>query len=459
MKAWPLIFVALFTAATALLGPVEAVAQGDGYLARVWDSTIKMPPGAYRAAKPIQLQGQFNITTSRWTLIDSVTFNGTQANQHWYMDGTIMQMGSIVGQLGIALDAKDCVFENCEMDKTGGWFVSMWGSNWRFDNCIFTRKFMRGDLPVGDYSVRAVHCTFYDLRLPTIGVKDDPGTYLQKERMGFVNCRFVRCDVPETFLAATVDCVFEDCHFPTKRQGWPEGMTPLKVNAMYSGLTDAPESFLNGPLSVRFTEAPMNTDAGTKLQHSVTGGEVTLSNYNPPLEYANLGSIPKRSSEMVPSGGDSNGIFDKPSGAAARPNGGAVDFNSFDDLVRGLPGNINLMTNDQPDIDGIDAANKWLSDHAVGRNAAFLIVYHSGTAGTDPDAAFRVVGDDEPLLFHGTTLAGKLVCLFPTATAGSLSGVTRGTEIKVLGVIKKVEIQGAGRNLALVVTLGDANLQ
>jgi hypothetical protein len=442
----------LLAGAVCLLTAANASAQDQQpYLARVWDSSITIPPGGYRAEKPIELDGKIDISTAPWTLIDNVTFNGAQKGQHWHLDGTIFQRVNLSGQLGVRMDAKDSVFEDCEMKKTGGWFVSMWGSHWNFDNCIFTEKFLTSDLSVQNYEVHATHCTFYGVKLPTITYSKDPGTYLQKKNLGFVGCRFVSCNVPESFLAATVDCVFEDCEFPSKRENWPKDMSSVEVNAMYSGLTDAPVSFLNGPLSVRFTEAPANVAAGSTLPHSQMAGAITLNNYSPPLEYVNFGTLPRNSSEIAPAGGDTSGLPGSGSGA--------IDVHSFDDLVRGLPQNINLVVDGQPDIDAIDAANKWLNGRFAGHNAALETQFDSGAATDDSSATYRVVSADQSVLCGGSTLAGRAISLFPGATAGALSRLTRGDGMNVRGVIKSVEIQGRGGNLALVVTLGNASAQ
>lgn len=273
----------LLAGVIGLLTAMAVMAQGDPSLARTWDSAITLLPGGYRAPKPITLKGNFDVTISPWTLIDGVTFGGVQSGQRWHLNGTIMHRVSLYGQLGVAMNARNSVFEDCDMGKTGGWFVSWWGSHWDFDNCIFTTKFLGNDLDVGNYSIHATGCTFYDVNLATIVYRGNPVDYLQKGDMGFVNCRFVRCKVPEAFLAATVNCVFEDCEFPAKREKWPDAMTPVMVNAMYAGLTEAPESFMNGALSVQFSEAPMNVTAGTTLQHTESGGEITLNNYSPPM--------------------------------------------------------------------------------------------------------------------------------------------------------------------------------
>jgi len=143
------------TAAFCVLIAVGASAQDQPYLARVWDSSVALPPGGYRAAKPIELDNSIQITTAPQTLIDNVTFNGARGDQHWHFDGAILRRVNLSGQLGITMDAKNSVFENCGMSKTGGWFVSMWGSHWNFDNCIFTQKFLGGGLSVADYQVHA----------------------------------------------------------------------------------------------------------------------------------------------------------------------------------------------------------------------------------------------------------------------------------------------------------------
>jgi hypothetical protein len=441
------------TAAFCVLIAVGASAQDQPYLARVWDSSVALPPGGYRAAKPIELDNSIQITTAPQTLIDNVTFNGARGDQHWHFDGAILRRVNLSGQLGITMDAKNSVFENCGMSKTGGWFVSMWGSHWNFDNCIFTQKFLGGGLSVADYQVHATRCTFYGVKLPTISYRDDPAAYLQKSSLGFVACRFVGCNVPESFLAATVDCVFEDCEFPAKHADWPKDMSPVEVKALYSGLTDAPESYLNGPLSVRFSEAPSNVQAGSTLPHSHTADEITVTGYSPPLEYVDLGTVPKNSSEIAPLGNESSGLSGDGSGAEV------VDVHSFDELLRGLPRNINLITDEQPDLDGIDAANKWLSNHFAGHNAALQIQFESGAATSDSGAAYRVISSDQSVLFSGASLTGRAIGLFPAATAGSASGMARGDNMNLRGVIKNVEIQGRGRDLALVVTIQNASAQ
>jgi hypothetical protein len=283
-----------------LMAAVSARAQDGPWNAQIWDSDINLPMGGYRAAQPIELDGKINITMVPGTMIDNVVFHGAQAAQHYHLHGVIMNLVKLNGQLGVSMDAKTCVFQNCEMDKIGAWFVDMWGSHWKFDNCVFTEKLINDAFSVGNYSVYATDCTFYDVKLPTITFKNDPGIYLQKKNFAFVNCHFIRCDVPRSFIAATSGCEFEDCEFSSKKVEWPGQVTPLQVTAYYTGMGDAPQGFTDGPLTVSFSEAPANETFGSKLPHTEDQGEVKVNGYTPPQEFANFGSVQKRSSEIAP---------------------------------------------------------------------------------------------------------------------------------------------------------------
>ena len=212
--------------------------------------------------------------------------------------------------------------------------------------------------------MHATHCTFYEVKLPPVGTKDNPADYMQKENMGFEKCRFVNCEVPETFLAATVDCIFEGCQFAPKRHTWPKDTGPIKVNAYYSGLGGAPQSFVNGPLSVQFTEAPRNVEAGATLKHTKSAARITLTDLREPDRFIVVGVEQRKSSE-IPASGDL-----PPAGTPAKPlvaAGAANELHSLDEILRDLPLNINLLSGGRLDVAGVDAANLWLAKTCAGR--------------------------------------------------------------------------------------------
>jgi hypothetical protein len=432
-------------ASAFLLLTIAAKANDGPWLAQKWDSPFTLPPGGYAGAHAIDLTGDLELVTNTGTLLQRVDFEGSANGQHWHMNGTILQKVTIAGQLGVSMDANGCVFEDCDMKKIGGWFVDMWGTHWHFNNCIFTGKFMQDPMPVADYQIRANHCTFYGIKLPTVSLRKNPADYLQKpKQLSFADCRFVHCNVPESFLAATVDCVFEDCTFPPKHDTWPKEMTSLEVKAMYAGDNTPPESYLNGPLSVRFAEAPFNVVAGSALRHSVSGETVTLDSFDMPTEFASIGSVPKSSSQIAPPGVQ---------GASNLPSA-AVQVHSFDDILKALPASTQLITQDQPNIDGIDAANDLLKKKFTGMNAEFQVEVDSVETSDQGPGGFHLFSTGQSLTTRGVPLIGQAI-VYPRSLNQN-SNLKHGDAMKFQGQIYAVAIQGRGHDLSLVVTLTDA---
>ena len=116
---------------------------------------MTLPPGAYRATKPIHLDGDFTVRTKPNTQIEGVQFHARSVVQHWELEGTVLQRVAITGKRLATGHAVNCVFEDFQFDKDDNWYSFWWSTRWRFDNCIFTKKFLRGDLPPLDYSAHA----------------------------------------------------------------------------------------------------------------------------------------------------------------------------------------------------------------------------------------------------------------------------------------------------------------
>ena len=285
---------------TVAIGPVVSHAQTTvAYQAADWDGEITLPPNLYRASRPIDLHGEFSVHTQPGTVLENISFQGRDKVQEWDFNGTRLQHVRIGGQLGFGAKATDCVFEDCECAKDSAWFVNYWSTHWTFDNCIVAKRFVPNTLWPVDFAVQATRCTYYGLKLPAVGLKDDPADYLQKEHLRFEKCRFIDCDVPVSFLAATVDCVFEHCRFgPKKQTKWPKEMSPVKVTAYYVGLDSELSSFTDGPVSVQFASVFKLADYGSTLQHTQSGGRITLAstplNQHPIL----LGTILRKASEL-----------------------------------------------------------------------------------------------------------------------------------------------------------------
>lgn len=214
-------------------GTQGAAASGAALLAGrdLWWGIIALEPGRFHPRNPIILgssrrEDQVNrvfplVTSQAVTEIDAGVIFIDEGR--WNASGTRFASTKISIDLGGALEATACLFEDCEMHKGGAWFVEWHSAKWSFTNCVFSRRFIR-PLDVGNIGVKAVHCTFHGIELPPIAYREDAGTEALHEWMIIKDCRFIGCTVPESFLLATKDCVFEGCRF-----GKPEGSLPMKT--------------------------------------------------------------------------------------------------------------------------------------------------------------------------------------------------------------------------------------
>ena len=440
-------------------GPVRAEGIAS-FQAATWDKEIILPPYAYRATRPIELDGNFAVRTQPNTLVDGVNFRGLKGAQDWEIRGTLMRRVRIGGQLGVSAHGVDSVFEDCEFNKDSGWFVSWWGTHWRFENCIFTKRFIRADLSPTDYSVRASLCTFYSVKLPTVGLKENAAGYLQKENMSFEKCRFVDCDVPETFLAATVDCVFEHCQFaPKAKLKWPPETGPVTVTAYFAGLDEGPAPFLNGPLSVQFPPAPKDLASGSTLVHTQSGGRVTLASLHLDGESVALGTEQKKASEIV------DGQAPTPAPRAVAPASNptpstvaATALRGLEETLQTMPPNIDLLTGGQPNVPGVIAANAWLAKNCVGRTVAMRMTLEGTQAATAKEYAYQANGRAQGVLYHGDTIASRAFALFRLPAAAALGAVQRDADFNVRGVVRGAQLTGRGNALVYTLTIGDAQV-
>jgi hypothetical protein len=432
----------------------------DGALeAHTWDFDTTIPAGGYRAQKGVDLEGDWNPKVEPGAVLDGIGFHAHSGVQHWQIKGAILHNVQITGKRGASLEASDSVLEDCDFEKNDTWYFFWWSTHWKFTNCIFTKKFVRGDLPPLDFSVHATGCTFYGVKLPSVGMKENPGGYLQKDDMGFERCRFVQCDVPETFLAGTVGCVFEGCQFQSKRHGWPKETSPIKVTAYYAGMGSTPKSFINGPLTVEFLPAPREMPAGSTLAHTYSAGSVTLRALPMPTQYTMIGIAPKKASEIPQAGAPAKpaaGTPAAPLAAAATLPAEHADFHSLEEIIGALPMGIELTKEGQFNVAGVSAANIWLAQKVVGRSAAVRLMVEAIQATKDDGYAFRIVGREQPSIIRGTTVPAHFVALYRSGPAGALTGVSKNRELEVRAVVQKAIIEGQGRTLGLTVTLGEA---
>lgn len=442
-----------------------APADTASYLAADWDKEITLPPGSYRAAKPIGLNGDFTVKTQANTLVEGVAFLTRGGVQHWQVEGTQFRRVRLTVKRDGSGHGIDSVFEDFDFNKDDNWYNFWWSTRWKFDNCLFTKKLLRADLPPLDYAVRASRCTFYGVKLPTVGLKENPANYLGKDDLGFEKCRFVDCDVPQTFLAATVDCVFEACRFePKAKLAWPKETTAMQVHAYYDGTGGEPASFINGPLTVTFERAPRGREFGSSLPHSQSAGRVTLTNQRVSEAFVPLGTVPRKASEIVDvpaAGGTPVGPVSTPNPAGpAVPTVAAVGVvRGLEEMLRALPARLELRVGGQPSAPGIEAANVILAKSFVGHPVSMRITPTGAQATHAPGAAYQVTGRWQDVFYHDATIPACAVALFPAANAAALAKLPPKSEFSLAGIVSKAEIVVRGEAMSFVVSVAEARVQ
>ena len=442
------------------------------YQALNWDKEITLPPDAYRAAKGIDLNGDFTVKTQPETLVEGVGFHARSGVQHWHVEGTLFRRVNVTVKRNGSGHGIDSVFEDFDFNKDDNWYNFWWSTRWRFDNCVFTKKLLRSDLPPLDYSVHATRCTFYEIKLPTVGFKENPANYLGKEDMVFEKCRFVDCDVPQSFLAATVDCVFEKCRFePKSKLQWPKETTAIKVHAYYEGLGNEVGSFVNGPLTVEFEEAPHGGEFGSTVPHTQSGGRVTMTNLHLSGQFVQFGTTPRKASEIVdvpvvaaeagtssPAASTGSAPAVAPAGPSAPRVAAVSEVHSVEELFRALPGNLELRVGGKPNGAAIEAANAFLAKNYAGHLVSMRLTSTGVQATSVPGSTYQANGHWQDVLYHGAAVPACAVALFPAANAAALAKLPPKTEFPMSGIVSKAEFTARGDTLSFVLYVAQARV-
>ena len=195
---------------------------------------VTLPCTIYQATGGVEISKDRKVNVSPGCLVEGGNFR-CAGGVIWAVRDSLFRTSQFEETLGAKFHAAGSLCDNVEMNKTGGWFVDRWSTRWTFPDVFSPWKFTRSELGMTDYSVRADRCTFQNLTLPRLKYKKDPADEAQSNDLKFANCHFIQCEVPESFLASTVDCVFEDCGFSSKPEDWKKTSSrPITVTAYTS---------------------------------------------------------------------------------------------------------------------------------------------------------------------------------------------------------------------------------
>lgn len=272
MKFLPVVFLACGLALSALAENSPEATWRNRY----WIDDVTLTGGMYQGdGKPIEIGKGRKVVMTEGCVMESAHFKGLRDGK-WDASDCFFRNSKLEIELGGKFNATNCAFENVEWNKTGGWFVDRWSTRWKFENCVFAGKLSAAPLGVTDYSFSASHCTFNDIDFHGIRYKKDPSEEAQSSNLNFTNCHFYRCDIPESLLASTTNCVFEECRFSNKRGNWDQATRPILVTAYVIGRVAAPQNYENGNLKVTFKGSPA-PDNGATMKYTYTDRHLVLA--------------------------------------------------------------------------------------------------------------------------------------------------------------------------------------
>jgi hypothetical protein len=155
-------------------------------------------------------------------------------------DHSLFKDSNISSDFGASFQAKDCLFSECKIGKGGHWSTEYFSTRMTFENCAFSHSFLTSwnTKLVG---VKITRCSFHNVTFAPVSYVSDAGKEVAMAGMMITQCKFVGCEIPESFFMATKDCLFEDCRFKAaKSKERPPISTPMKLRAYLSDPSSAP---------------------------------------------------------------------------------------------------------------------------------------------------------------------------------------------------------------------------
>lgn len=281
----PLRSLAFLLIASAFL-PVLATRSGAEeipWLVHPWKYNFDIPAGNYAGTQvPINVARTVQIG---WLPGSQITDLELRMETAAGMQATACQFRLL--SLGLSLkgklDIRDSLLDECALKKINVWSDKKDpATRWRLSNCIIAKTFMGDAITVVDCGVRAVNCTFLDVKMPTVQYRNaDVVNQAQQDWFKFEKCRFENCEVNDRLLAATIGCVFENCRYSgpdSKFAG--EVSKPLEVKAYWTG-SPAPAPVSDGNFTLSFPPPDSSIKAGTLMEYSNKNDRLRLASFTP----------------------------------------------------------------------------------------------------------------------------------------------------------------------------------
>lgn len=251
-----------------------------------WTGKLTIPAGTYQPLRRIDIgapgkndptvqnqEQRGDVTSLPGMRIENVRFHLREGS--WKAAGGWFRDVKITADLGGSFEARDSVFQDCVFYKEGAWYVAYFSSKWQFTNCVLAGSFMQ-HWKILDVGMKLDSCTLIDVDLAPLLFREDASAEVTNEWVSLKNCRFINCQVPESFALATKNCVFEKCTF-----GSPEekllNKGPLKAVLYVQDCTNEPKAGPGRSFEVK-PASSLEAKAGAALPYVFKDGRLDFQN-------------------------------------------------------------------------------------------------------------------------------------------------------------------------------------
>ncbi|WP_367873201.1 hypothetical protein [Luteolibacter sp. Populi] len=158
-----------------------------------------------------------------------------------------------------------CSFKDCKLERGGIWWGGDLPAKYYLEGCIITGKFSK-PIQISDNGYRIQTSVFQNVDLPQMSFgKHQPADYLNEKWLRIVNCRFVKCTVPVSFLLLTRDCIFEGCTFTDNPEKKADESEMNKLVEIVAYVADHKNKIKDLPRMMKLTEKPVSALQGSTI--------------------------------------------------------------------------------------------------------------------------------------------------------------------------------------------------
>ncbi len=223
----------------------KKVVIGDDKLEKTdpeFQGSVTIPPGCFIEKEEIYIN-QGDVTAS----------------------GCLFSDMELSADLGGKFTLTDCLIEDVVFKKAGGWFMG-YSAKFEIRNSVLRKSYFT-KWNKANIGVNITNSTFLDVKFEEIEYKEDAGVERRDSWRNIENCRFINCEIPQSVLLITKNCVFEDCKFG--RQERLPGKTLSEVTLYYDGYKPNPPEGTNN-VEFKIEEATKLSGAvGSTLDYKI----------------------------------------------------------------------------------------------------------------------------------------------------------------------------------------------